>query len=147
MAFKEVGVILGTEGLFRNVVQIKIDNSVSVKFDFLEWWKLHQLYPQDWVVIHTHSPEIGTKFSNRDLEFYEAIKLAFSPYKIFFIVYLPPFEFAAKYGSGNITGTYDPYNKSAWVITSIETEVSHFMNSVCNGLNICFHLDYLVRKR
>ena len=146
MPFKEVGVILGTQGPFRNIVQIKIGNAHSVEFDFLEWWQLHKLYPQDWIVIHTHAPEIGAIFSNKDLEFYKAIQLALYPFQVFFIVYMPPQEFTAKYRGEGITGTYDPCNKSAWVFTSIDTRISHLMDSIRNGLDVCFHLNYLVQN-
>ena len=145
MAFKEVGVILGTEGLFRNVVQIKIGDNVSVKFDFLEWWKLHQLCPQDWIIIHTHLYEIGACFSNRDIEFYEALELALAPYHSLFTVYQPKSgDFVFKYENSLFSGEYDIFGN---YLKNIILPHPKFEEMLCKGLKMCFHLDYVVRGR
>jgi len=145
MAFKEVGVILGTEGAFRNFIQIKIGNSASVKFDFLEWWKLHQLHPQDWIVIHTHLYEVGACFSDRDNEFYEALELAFAPYHSLFTVYQPKSgDFVFKYEGSIFTGIYDIFGD---YLKNVILPSPEFQEPLCKGLKMCFHLDYIVRGR
>ena len=145
MAFKEVGVILGTEGAFRNFIQIKIGNSASVKFDFLEWWKLHQLYPQDWIVIHTHSPEIGVGLSNIDNEFYEALELALAPHHSLFTVYQPKSgDFVFKYEGSIFTGVYDIFGD---YLKNVILPSPEFQEPLCKGLSICFHLDFLLNHK
>jgi len=143
MPFKEVGVILGTQGPFRNIVQIKIGNACSVEFDFLEWWQLHKLYPQDWVVIHTHAPEIGAEFSDRDIEFYKAIELAFKPYHAVFVVYEPKSGiFDLKHKDLSYLGKYDSFGDFFDVV------LPHlrFQEPLRQGLRTCLFLDYLVLK-
>jgi len=144
MSFKEVGVILGTQGPFRNIVQIKIGNAHSVEFDFLEWWQLHKLYPQDWVVIHTHAPTVGLMFSNKDRDFYKAIELALSPYHSLFVIYEPKCNGVIfKYKDSLYDGKYDVYNHS---LIAMVLPHPKFEEVLCKGLKMCFHLDYLVSE-
>ena len=145
MPFKEVGVILGTQGPFRNIVQIKIGNAHSVEFDFLEWWQLHKLYPQDWIIIHTHSPEVGAEFSDRDIEFYKAVELAIKPYHVCFVVYEPiSAEFAMKWKNMTYLGKIDVFNNYL-----IDTILPHpaFQEVLCKGLKMCFYLNAYIRVR
>jgi len=142
MAFKEVGIILGTQGPFRNIVQIKIGNAHSVEFDFLEWWQLHKLYPQDWIVIHTHAPEIGAEFSDRDIEFYKAVELALKPYHSLFVVYEPKSGmFDSKYRDLSSIGRYDVFGNYF-----VEYILPSYLSDeiLRQGLKFCFYLNYLV---
>ena len=142
--FKEVGVILGTQGPFRNIVQIKIGNAHSVEFDFLEWWQLHKLYPQDWIVIHTHAPEVGAEFSNRDIEFYKAVELALKPYHCLFIVYEPKSGmFDSRYEDLSYIGRYDVFGN--YFVEYILPGYL-FDELLRQGLKFCFHLNYLVSR-
>jgi len=142
VAFKKIGVILGTEGLFRKVVQIKIGTSTSIKFNLLEWKKLHQLHPQNWVVIHTHPPEIGVNLWNDEL--YEMLELVIAPYHSLFVIYQPGIgDFVFRYENSFSTGEYDTFENR---LKNVILPDSEFQEPLCEGLELCFHLDFLVRR-
>jgi len=141
MAFKKVGLILGTEGVFREVAQIKIDQL----FNLLELKQFNQIYPQDWIIIYTHSLETlenPLEFSDKNNDFYEAVEKELEPYHLLFAIYDPKLRnFVFKYENSLFIGVYDVFGNylKNVILPSLE-----FQEPFCKGLSICFHLDFLL---
>jgi len=85
MEFKEVGIIMGTKKPLRGIpIQIQIGTPISVEFDILSWFRIHQRWPQDWVVVHSHYGD--TKPSNLDKDLHKALSLMMYPYVVYFSI-------------------------------------------------------------
>ena len=141
MSFKKVGVILGTEGVFRNIVQIKIDQP----FNLSDLKQFNQLYPQDWIIIYTHSLETlenPLEFSDEDNDFYEVIEKELAPYHSLFTIYEPKLgDFVFKYEGSLFIGEYDAFGN---YLKNIILPHPKFQEILCEGLRVCFHLDFLL---
>jgi len=144
MTFKKVGVILGTEGPFRNIIQIKIDQP----FNLLDLKKLHQLYPQDWIIIYTHPLETLEKpleFSDKNSVFYEEVEEELDPHHLLFAIYDPKLgNFVFKYEGSLFTGEYDIFGN---YLKNVILPSPEFHEPLCKGLKVCFHLDFLLNYK
>jgi len=146
MAFKKVGLILGTEGVFREVAQIKIDQP----FNLLELKQFNQIYPQDWVLIYTHnisffSLEKELEFNDKNNDFYETVEKELEPHHLLFAIYNPKLgNFVFKYESSLFTGEYDAFGN---YLKNVILPSPEFHEPLCKGLTICFHLDFLLNYK
>jgi len=141
MAFKKVGVILGTEGPFRNIIQITFDQPL----DLLNLKSLHQLYPQDWIIIYTHPFGKTLEFDNQNNNFYKTIEEELAPFHLFFVVYEPKLgDFVFKYEGSLFVGEYDVFGN---YLKNVILPHPKFQEILCKGLKVCFHLNFLVNWR
>ncbi len=141
MAFKKVGLILGTEGPFRNIIQITFDQP----FNLLDLKKLHQLYPQDWIIIYTHPFGETLEFDNQNNNFYKTIEEELAPFHLFFVIYEPKLgDFIFKYENSLFTGKYDAFGI---YLKNVILPSSEFQEILCEGLKTCFHLNFLLNYK
>ena len=141
MAFKKVGLILGTEGVFREVAQIKIDQP----FNLSELKQFNQIYPQDWIIIYTHSLGKELEFNNKNNAFYEIIEKELEPYHLLFAIYDPKLgNFVFKYEGSLFTGEYDIFGN---YLKNVILPSPEFHEPLCKGLKVCFHLDFLLNYK
>jgi len=144
MAFRKVGVILGTEGVFREVAQIKIDQP----FNLSDLKQFNQIYPQDWIIIYTHPLETlenPLEFNDKNNDFYEIVEKELEPYHLLFAIYDPKLgNFIFKYENSLFTGEYEAFGN---YLKNVILPSPQFQEPLCKGLKICFHLDFLLNYK